>query len=118
MENKFLECTYRLDDKVYNEGYLLINDDIIFGVFTLDYIIITHNGAEFQLELMQYDLGEDDFSEVLTFKYPSSYDFLEAPETYNFTSLSGKKLVLDIKRKISDPITLSEMKEIFEEFLN
>ena len=116
MKKVFLECIYRISELVYNEGFLCIVDNKIFGVFTFDYVSITHAKDGFILQLNEYEPEEETYLKPQFLFCKSTDDTLESPNTYTFKSDILEDVILQIKNKVTNPKTISEVEKIFEEF--
>jgi len=118
MKEIYLEAKYRILGKVYSNGYICIDDNMIKGLFTTDLAILKIVDGSLYFFLSSFDPTIFMLSPPETFVCEISSDTLECPNTYTLKSLSSNtNLELSLIRKVTElysiPSVINDFKTLF-----
>lgn len=115
MKKVFIEAQYRIKDRVCNWGYICIDGDSITGIFTFDYVDIQITDNSMHLSLKEYQPEKSPYYKIQEFVNATAFEGLESPCTYLLKS-SNEFLSLELIRRITDPIKISDIEKTFKNF--
>jgi len=114
MEKTYIEAQYRIDDIVFNTGYICIEKDSIIGIFTCDRVIIEIHDGKIYLNLYEHHYILNRIFKSHLFICNHNFNYLKFPRKYILESDSNKILEFELIRKVTNPNTISKLEKQFK----
>ena len=114
MKKTYIEANFRIDDVVFNTGYICIDKDSITGIFTFDRVIIEINKEIMSFLLFKYDSESNSFLSPESYNYKYNLKSLESPHTYTLKSDSNETLKFELIKKVTNPNIISRLDDQFK----
>ena len=114
MKKTYIEAQYRIDDVVFNTGYICIDSSYTTGIFTLDIVNILIDNGKILLFLSEHDSESNKYFKPVLFVGNYIIDHLNPFDSYILESDTDNTLTLDLIRKITDSNTISKIETEFK----
>ena len=114
MKKVYISAKYRIEDVIFNDGYICIDENCIIGIFTLDWASIEICNGKLHFYLDEYEPLTNSHSDTIEFISTRYIDMLESPQTYILKSSDNDTLTLSLLNKITDPKKIADIEELFK----